>query len=178
MAEMKTIKIAITGPESTGKTALTNYLAETFNATAVAEVARKYLTPLDGAYDYNDVLNIAKLQMEEEDRLTEKSKLVFCDTELVVTKIWCDVKFGKCHDWILDELKRRKYDLVLLCRADLPWEYDAFRENPDDLDFLMGIYRKEVPIYYKNHVEIFGSGNKRFKMAELEVQKVLQKLKF
>ena len=50
---------------------------------------------------------------------------------MYVMKIWCEFVFGKCHQFILDQIAARKYDLYLLCNIDLPWIKDELREYPD-----------------------------------------------
>ena len=161
----KVIRIAITGPESTGKTTLTEYLAVHFGGVAVLEFARMYLEKLGRSYNYDDILYIAQQQIMSEDRAAMKGKIVFCDTELLVTKIWCDDKFGRCHCWITDELQNRNYDIVLLCNTDMPWEPDPQREDPDRREYLMDLYRNQVTNYYHNVIEISGVGNNRLNMA-------------
>jgi len=58
----KTIQIAITGPESTGKSDLTAGLAAYFSGVSVPEYAREYLNKLGRSYRYDDILEIAKQQ--------------------------------------------------------------------------------------------------------------------
>lgn len=170
----KNMRIAITGPESTGKTTLTEYLSAHFGGVAVSEFAREYLENIGRSYNYDDILHIAQQQILSEDRASMKSKIVFCDTELLVTKIWCDDKFGRCHSWIIEELQKRDYDLVLLCNTDMPWEPDPQREDPDRRDYLMGLYRNQVANYYVNVVEISGDGDERLKMAWSVVSEFLK----
>jgi nicotinamide riboside kinase len=85
------------------------------------------------AYDYNDLLAIAKGQLLLEDEYCRKANnsLIFIDTEMYVMKVWCEFVFGKTHDYILNELATRKYDLYLLCYPDLPWSPDELREYPN-----------------------------------------------
>ena len=84
-------RIAITGPESTGKSYLTEKLARHFHAMWVPEFARVYIDHLDRDYTYDDILFIAKSQMESEAVAIDRTKdFLFCDTELIVAKIWCE----------------------------------------------------------------------------------------
>src|ERR1700722_6048940 len=126
-------KIVVTGPESTGKSTLCEQLAKKYNTIWVPEYAREYLLKLGRPYTYDDLLIIAKGQLEQEDRITASSKspMVFIDTDMYVMKVWCEYVFGKCHSFILDEIVKRKYDIYLLCNTDLPWVADELREYPD-----------------------------------------------
>jgi NadR type nicotinamide-nucleotide adenylyltransferase len=126
-------KIVVTGPESTGKSTLCEQLATKCNTNWVPEYAREYLMKLGRPYTYDDLLIIARGQLDQEDRITAslKSPLVFIDTDMYVMKVWCEYVFGKCHSFILDEIVKRKYDVYLLCNTDLPWVEDELREYPD-----------------------------------------------
>ncbi|HEV3223716.1 MAG TPA: ATP-binding protein [Puia sp.] len=141
-------KIVITGPESTGKSTLCEQLATNFNTNWVPEYAREYLMKLARPYTYDDLLIIAKGQLDQEDRITAslKSTLVFIDTDMYVMKVWCEFVFGKCHSFILDEIVKRKYDVYLLCNTDLPWVADELREYPD-LES-----RERLYYMYKDHM--------------------------
>ena len=116
--EVKTI--VITGPESTGKTTLCKQLAAHFDTQWIPEFARSYIDDLNRPYLKKDLLEIAKGQMELEKKTTQKSnKPVFLDTSLEVIKIWSEYKYGICDDWILEQLKKRKHFLYLLCQPDI-----------------------------------------------------------
>lgn len=141
-------KIAITGPESTGKSQLCEQLAAHYQSTCVPEVAREYMENLQGSYRQQDILRIAKMQIAREKQAEKGAKeLLFCDTELIVTKIWEQYKYQTCHPWILDQIKKNRYDLYLLCDVDLPWEPDPLREHPDKREFFFNWFRKELEDY-------------------------------
>lgn len=124
-------KIAIVGPESTGKTYLAAQLASYYNCLWVPEYAREYLTQLNKPYAKEDVEHIARMQMEYEDVLEiESPRMLICDTNLLVIKIWMEHKYGKCPKWIDEEIKKRKYALHLLTSPDIPYEEDPLREHP------------------------------------------------
>ena len=126
-------KIVIIGPESTGKSMLAQRLAERFNSVWVQEYAREYLLQHGTRYTYNDLMLIARGQLELEDELAARhpGKPLFIDTNMYVMKVWYEVVFGNCPPFIEEEIKRRKYDLYLLCAVDLPWVQDELREYPE-----------------------------------------------
>jgi len=165
MSQPETIRIAVTGPESTGKSELTKSLSLHFHAATVEEFARDYVGQLNRPYKYEDILFIAQQQVLNEDRVAANTSLIFCDTELLVTKIWCEVKYNQCHPWILNEMQRRKYDLVLLCNTDLPWEEDPLREHPHMRPMLMNLYREQATQFYPRVAEIRGLGPSRTECA-------------
>ena len=141
-------KIAITGPESTGKSTLSEKLAHHYNTNFVPEYSRSYLENFVGKYTENDVVEIAKGQhnliLEEEKK---SSKILIADTEIVVCKIWVEYVFKHSNKVIDEILKQQDFDLYLLCDIDLPWVYDPLRENPDIDE------RKELFEIYRNTLE-------------------------
>jgi NadR type nicotinamide-nucleotide adenylyltransferase len=126
-------KIVIIGPESTGKSTLTEQLATHYKTAWCPEFAREYLKENGMDYSFEDLLNIARGQLVLEDNLLAQAKngLYFIDTDMYVMKVWCEVAFNNCHTWILKQIAARKYDLLLLCDTDLPWVKDDLREYPD-----------------------------------------------
>lgn len=130
-------KVVVIGPESTGKSTLSEQLATHFSTSWVPEYAREYLLTHGTRYSFEDLLVIARRQVAMEDsyaaavKAAGRSSLLFVDTDLYVMKVWCEYVFGKCHSWILDQIALRPYDLYLLCDTDLPWVKDELREYPD-----------------------------------------------
>lgn len=148
----KIIKIAITGPESSGKSYTAEFLAREFDGWYVPEYAREYLSQLNEPYNYNDVVNIAYGQLDVEnkviqDAIKEDVKFVFFDCELINTHIWLDEKFGKSEDFIMKAIEQSNYDHYLLMSPDIPWVDDPLRENPNDRNRLFEKY-----VEYLNHL--------------------------
>jgi NadR type nicotinamide-nucleotide adenylyltransferase len=159
-------KIAITGPESTGKSMLAEQLAEHYHTVWVPEYAREYINKLDRPYNQEDILEIAKGQIRSETSICRQaSELLICDTELIVTKIWSEVKYGKCDPWILKRITENHYDLFLLCDIDLPWEDDPQREDPDRREYLFNLYKEELTNRAFPFTVISGFGQERIDNA-------------
>ena len=166
MKRNKIFKIAITGPESTGKSQLAHELAERFQTVWVPEFARVYLSKLSRPYHYDDILEIAQGQVKSAEAILPlANKICFLDTELLVTKIWCDVKYKICHPWIIENLKNQDVDLYLLTDVDLPWEFDPLREHPDKRKFLFDLYKNELDKLGFNYQVVSGVGVERLKNA-------------
>jgi NadR type nicotinamide-nucleotide adenylyltransferase len=155
------IKISITGPESTGKSWLAEKLAGHYTTLWLPEYARKYLENINRQYTYEDILVIAQHQYEEEKTLEDKTELLFCDTDYCVTSIWCDVKYGKCHNWITSQLNKNNYALYLLCDVDLPWQYDPLREHPEMRKQLFEMYQNLLELKHFNYKVASGTGHER-----------------
>ena len=92
-------RIVIYGPESTGKTTLANDLANHYETKCVPEYAREYLQKKwdlhKGKCNLNDLINIALGQINLENKMISKSKkFIFCDTNILVTKVWSETHFN------------------------------------------------------------------------------------
>ncbi len=159
----KKYRIAITGPESTGKTTLARDLAAHFNTFWVEEYSRAYLNNLGRPYVFEDIVEIAKGQLNQERKsLREVEKILFCDTDLLVTKIWSEVGFQKCDPWIIENIQTNPYDLYLLCKPDIPWEHDPLREHPTQRAYLFELYKQALEDYHFNYKIVHDVGEKRF----------------
>lgn len=126
-------KVVVIGPESTGKSTLTQQLAAHYNTAWCPEFAREYLKANGTDYSFEDLLNIARGQVILEDNILMQATngIYFIDTDMYVMKVWCEVAFNNCHTWILKQIVARNYDLIFLCDVDLPWIQDDLREYPD-----------------------------------------------
>jgi NadR type nicotinamide-nucleotide adenylyltransferase len=161
-SENKLKRIAITGPESTGKSTLAEALAMHYNSVFVPEFARDYIEKLERDYDFSDILVIAQGQLKQEQEFAGKaSGFLFCDTELLVTRIWSWHRYGKTHEWIDNQINNKRYDLYLLCNIDLPWEYDPQREHPHLREYFFNWYHKELISLDVPFVIISGTAEER-----------------
>ncbi|MCB2220790.1 MAG: ATP-binding protein [Bacteroidetes bacterium] len=161
-----TYRVAITGPESTGKSILSEHLAHHFQTIWVPEYAREYLVQINRPYNFDDILVIAKKQFHQmEQRVKEAQKYIFYDTELLVTKIWCDFKYGKCHPWIQQNMNKQNIDLYLLTDIDLPWQPDRLREHPEKRTILFNLYKNELESRKLPFEIVSGTGQQRTENA-------------
>src|SRR5262245_53609140 len=118
-------KVVVIGPECTGKSELSKYLADFFGTTFVEEYARTYIDGLNRLYEKPDLTKIALGQVQLEDHRAKHAKeILICDTNLIVVKVWSEFKYGDCDPEILQIVRQRHYDLYLLTYIDIPWEDD------------------------------------------------------
>ena len=103
------LKVAVIGPESTGKTELCRKLAVHFHGEWVPELARDYVEQMEYHYTCGDVWRIARLQIEQEKKYERKTKpdYVFFDTDLIVTKVWLAYKYDFVPDFVNERLASR-----------------------------------------------------------------------
>ncbi|QIL75877.1 MULTISPECIES: AAA family ATPase [Hymenobacter] len=169
------LRVAITGPESTGKSTLSRLLAEHYATTWAPEYARQYLEENGPRYTLYDLEQIAHGQLAAEASAAAAAReVVFFDTDLLVIKIWAEDAFGQCPDWIQRHLEQQRYDLVLLPGIDLPWEFDPLREHPHRRQYFYNLYLAQLQKMGATYVEISGTSGQRFEQARKAVD-VLRK---
>jgi len=165
--------IVITGPESTGKTELCEKLAKHYHTVYIPEYAREYVIQLNRPYTYEDVLHIARKQVELVGEYSKSAKkILFYDTYLIITKVWFEVVYKTYPRWIDDILLENKIDLFLLCKPDIPWIPDIVRENGGKMrDVLFKRYQSELNNFRINYQII--DGKSRFEKAVKYVDRML-----
>lgn len=159
----KLIKIAVVGPESTGKSTLSKHLADMLCTVCVPEYARYYCQNLNNRYTLQDEVNMFHGQIALEEALIPLAKhdLLVCDTNIITIKIWSDYLFGYTPPEVREEIKRRHYDFYLLMDIDLPWEDDPLRDFPHEREHFMDVWKKELTELRANYTVISGLGNSR-----------------
>lgn len=161
------IKIAVVGPESTGKSTIAQAVARHFDTVCVPEYAREYCKNLHNEYTLQDEVNMYYGQIALENTLIPlaKNNLLICDTTIMTIKIWCDYLFGDTPQDVKDEINNRHYDLYLLMDIDLPWEEDPLRDFPEHREHFMGVWESELKSLKANYIIISGLGDERLKNA-------------
>jgi len=162
------VKIAVTGPESSGKTTLTRQLAEYFHTGWCPEYSREYFQQRATDYTLADVVAINKGQMNAAQNLIAKMNtagILFFDTEPIVNQVWAMKKFGFSPPEIQKSVSQPYYDLYLLCFPDLKWEYDPLREDEHQRMVLFDSYVYVLTMIKANFFIVKGYGKSRFTMA-------------
>ena len=166
-------KIAIVGPESSGKTFLAEKLAAHYRCVWVPEYAREYLEKFTQPYTKEDVEKIARGQLAAEDAAVKRAgSLLICDTNLLVIKIWMEHKYNDIPKWIEEEILKRKYDLHLLTAPDIPYEYDPLRENPERGEYFFEKYKLLLEELNLKYAVIFGNEKNRFESGVKAINRI------
>lgn len=166
------MKIILTGPECSGKTTLALELAEYYGVAVATEPAREQLQPQRG-YQPSDLLGLMQLQIRLEHHATAE-RTIF-DTDLQNICLWWQEKFGPAPALLQRryvEYCSQKDRIYLLCRPDIPWEYDPLRENPYDRDRLYALYRADLAARGLAYEVIEGQGDQRLKVALAYLQRL------
>lgn len=157
-------KIVITGPESTGKTELSEALAAKLDARWIPEYARGYLENIGRPYLYEDLEIIARHQIQQEKEASAISGdgILIFDTWLIITKVWFEVVYGKSPVWMEEYIAGANIDIFLVCSPDLPWIADAVRENGGEMrEKLFERYCREIGQYGFKYEIVEGLGEAR-----------------
>lgn len=139
----KDFRIAIIGPEATGKTELAETLAAFFGGVATEEYARFYFQqrrlPAEYVLDAEEMREV----MRGQHRAEQGGGLRFIDASCIHGPLYAamtrDVSGRLVFDAagtdaeIMDYATGGGYDAFILCRphAGLPWEDDGMRAMPD-----------------------------------------------
>ena len=173
------IKIVLFGPESTGKTTISQKLAKHYNTVWVPEYARDYLQNKWNNHrktcESNDQLPIAYGQIALENDLAEKAdKILICDTDLLETAVYFENYYEKVVDEKLKEAAlENTYSLYLLTYIDTPWEEDDIRENPHIREEMFATFEKALKKHNRPYIILKGSIKKRMETAIAKIDEIL-----
>lgn len=160
-------RVAIVGPESSGKSTLAERLARHFGTVHVPEYGRDYcLTRPAARLTLPDFEAIAWAQATLEDEMAhDANRVLVCDTELHTTATWSDMIAGARPAWLTDAARARRYDLFLLLGDDAPWIQDGTRVLGDRRVEHLGRLRAELRAAGRRVVELTGTWDDRFRGA-------------
>ncbi len=162
------LRVVLYGPESTGKTTIAKALAQYYNTQWVPEFARDYLQKKWDLHQETctkeDLLVIAKGQLQAENQAIRTAQnFLFCDTNILVTRVWSETHFnGYCNPILKSWSEQWHYDYYFLTDIDVPWQADDLRDRPHD--------RKEMHTYFegilreKKHPYTYLTGNIKTRM--------------
>lgn len=149
--------IVIAGGESSGKSIMTNKMANIYATTSVEEYGRT-ITDLELGGDesalqykhYRDIVNghyqdlkFAKINA---------NKVVFSDTDFVATQVFCETYEGKSHPVVQEYIDDIRFDLVILLDNSTKWVDDGMRmigESDARVKFQQDLKKK----YRENSIE-------------------------
>ena len=103
-------KIAVVGPESSGKSRLCQFLLGQFRLNFAGEYAREYLCTLGRPYRLSDLDHIAAKQSELISGASSGIETItLADTEVLTVKVWSLVKYGNTSRLIEDLWKKQEF---------------------------------------------------------------------
>ncbi len=168
-------RVALVGPESCGKSYLAEHLAAHFQTAFVEEYGRTYCEKFGMQLTELDFAHIAGGQLYREDHMAKQAnRVLFCDTELIVTQVWSEIYFqGRCQPWIVWASHARHYDLFLLLQPDIPWQNDGLREYEHQREFMFRRLHEELESRHYRYTIISGGFEERTRRAVEAVEGLL-----
>ncbi|VXB34739.1 AAA family ATPase [Maribacter litoralis] len=173
------LKVVLFGPESTGKTTLSEQLARHYHTVWVPEYAREYLQDKWNnerkTCEPHDLLPIAEGQMRLENNLAKKAtEILICDTDLLETKVYSEAYYvGDCDPVLEKYALQNTYDLYLLTYIDIPWEEDDLRDKPNEREEMFNYFKDTLEKYGKNFITLKGNKKQRLNKAINHIDKLL-----
>ena len=174
------LKIVLYGPESTGKTTLAKALAAHYNTQWVPEFAREFLQEKWDKYrekcTLQDLIAIAHGQLAAENEASKKANnLLFCDTNILVTKVWSETHFeGYCAPELNVILAETHYDYYLLTDIDVPWEADDLRDRPQQRESMLAYFKAQLEQYNFPYLQLSGTLEERLIQATALLDDLIQ----
>ena len=173
------IRIVLFGPESTGKTTMSELLAKHYNTVWVAEFAREYLQEKWNnerkTCEDADLIPIARGQIALENKLAKKAdRVLICDTDLLETKVYSEEYYGGFVHPNLDKFAvQNQYDLYLLTNIDTPWKADDLRDRPDQRIEMYNAFENTLIKYNRPYIKLNGSIKERMQVAIKAIDQLL-----
>ena len=143
------MRVIFSGPECSGKSTLSGWLAKELNGHLCPEYAREYLSKKQNKYSFDEIEIIGRNQKKNWNQKNKESILIM-DTDFLVLKIWSDWKFKACSKFIEQEWENQQFDFYFLCKPDIPWEYDKLRESKNERNelfqkYVLELNKKNIP---------------------------------
>jgi HTH-type transcriptional regulator, transcriptional repressor of NAD biosynthesis genes len=126
-------RVVLVGPESSGKSTLTKWLARHFGTQFVPEYGRTFQENIGRDLVLPDMLAIAQAHRASEDAASKHARqLLFVDTEAIVTRIWSRVFFDTEPEGLEALIQDERYHLYLLAMPhETEWHQDGWRLQPE-----------------------------------------------
>ena len=177
-------KVLIVGTESAGKSTLTKCLAKIYNTSWAREEGRyyseKYFNKNESLYEVEDFYRICLEQNEiERHALRNANKVVFFDTDNIITQYYCELYMGEPNPKIEHLLDPDRYDIIMMLTPDVDWVPDGMRWISDQNErWKMHTKLKQMYIdrgYGDKIIEISGDYTQRLNKAKEIVDKAILK---
>ena len=172
-------RIAILGPESSGKSVLAQKLALRYGTRCAAEYARTYLDAIPSEITPDVMAAIVRGHRASEDALAEQCSggLLFCDTDAVTTKLWSRFFLGTVPPEVEQQVSEARYALSLVTRPTRAWVEDPQRFQPSyaDREKFSNDCLAELTRLQRPFVVLGGTWEERTEQATAAVNAFLQR---
>lgn len=166
-------RIVLTGSESVGKTTLAGLLAAHYGTEFVPEFVRRYAAAKGAPLDFRDHGPIARGQVALENTyIARAASLLFFDTDLVSTVVYCHHYFGRCPEFIEEAAFERRATQYLLLDIDIPWVPDDVRDRGDRRGEVQQLFTETLARFGASVTTIRGGWTERFDAAVRTIDSV------
>ncbi len=167
-----TLKIAILGAESTGKSTLAQDLASALadatglRCTAVPEWLRTWCEREGRTPRPDEQLAIAETQHAQIEAAAQTHDIVVCDTTAVMTAVYSRLLFDDRSLEPLAVMHQLRMQLTLLTALDIPWQPDGLqRDGPQVREPVDNLVRELLMAHGLRWSLVSGSGAQRLQSA-------------
>ena len=169
------IKVAFVGPESTGKTTISEQLAQYHNTQWVPEYMRLYLQQKWDIFKqtctWADLLPIAKGQLQLEAEAAAKAHhYLFCDTCLIELAIYAHYYYNRCPAPIERALETTHYQHIFLTYLDPPWVADDLRDRPHNRAEIFDFFQQKLLEYGFPYTVLKGDLQERMEVVNMHLE--------
>lgn len=165
-------KVCFYGAESTGKSVMARHLAEVYNTEYVPEVAREIIN--SNNFTIDDIIKIGYAQTQ---RVLEKvktaNKILFCDTDLITTQIYCKYYLGVVPPVLYELEKQITYDQYFLFDIDVPWVADGMRDLGNSRQAMFNLFKHELEVRNIAYLIVTGNYQEREHIVRIELDKMI-----
>ena len=169
-SQILTMKVALLGAESTGKTRLANELAAHWRAQGrdvvhVQEVLREWCEREGRTPRPHEQIGIAQEQALRAQAIRPDQWLV-ADTTPLMTAIYSDMLFGDASLYAFALQHQQQYDMTLVTGLDIPWVADGLqRDGPHVREPVDGMLRAALTGGGIHFQVVYGTGSARLDKA-------------
>ena len=189
------VRIAIVGPESSGKTTIPDELMWRLGGGRLSDGTHEHVDDEEEErHTEEDLLEVAYSQAQwfqnapglaaehweiihgDDPEIGQSVPMepTYFDPDILNLKILSQERFGSVHPEIGRLVRELKYDLRLLCRPDFPVEPDPRRVEPLDRERIFAVWERELKDYGFPYVIIAGSHEHRVSKAVSVVEAMLR----
>ncbi len=171
-------RVVLAGPESSGKSTLTKWLASQFNTSFVAEYGRTYQENIARDLTFDDFTRIALAHRASEDAASlHANRVLIVDTEAVITGMWAKVYCEAVPPGVETLMQDAdRYSLYLLTMPREDWHDDGWRVHPayeKRLQFFTEV-RRQLDDLNRSYVILEGTWEERQQKAKRAVKRLLK----
>lgn len=159
-------RIVLSGSECTGKTTLAGTLADHYGVNFVPEHLRSYFENKNGILTVDDVIPIARGQLELERIAEQRGDIpLICDTDIISSIVYAKHYFKTCPKWLEEQFLKRTPSIYLLCDIDIKWQNDGQRDMEHGREYMQQLFTHELQARALTVHRISGPAERRFKKA-------------